>query len=149
MVPERTSGILLLSIEGRCAEVNADVSLDGCAGGVSFGVSCSRGGDRKLRHMEADEILEQLNTRVSPERREVVQDAYTRAAKNGTAAFLTCYFLGLVGAHRLYLGDWRGAALRLLVPIGLALVAVAGILDVLPVVAALALAAGVLLIGLV
>ena len=99
--------------------------------------------------MEPDEIYEQLSARVSPARREDVQAAYTRSAKSGTVAFLTCYFLGLVGAHRLYLGDWRGAALRLLVPIGLALVAVAGILDLAPPIATLALAAGVLVIGLI
>ncbi|HEX6817633.1 MAG TPA: NINE protein [Ktedonobacterales bacterium] len=101
--------------------------------------------------MNADDresMLEYLRTRVPAQRQAAVLTAYERAAKNGTAAFMTCYFLGLFGAHRMYLGDWMGGALRLLVPLSLVIVAIAGAIGLVPSLAALVLAGGLLLIGI-
>src|SRR6476659_513170 len=62
---------------------------------------------------------------------EAVQRAYDARAKNPTTAFLLCYFLGVFGAHRIYLGQWGAAALRLLLPLIAVGLAIVGILDVL------------------
>src|SRR6516225_3025794 len=62
---------------------------------------------------------------------EAVQRAYDARAKSSTTAFLLCYFLGVFGAHRIYLGQWGAAALRLLLPLIAAGLAILGVLDVL------------------
>jgi TM2 domain-containing membrane protein YozV len=62
---------------------------------------------------------------------EAVQRAYDTRAKNPTTAFLLCYFLGVFGAHRIYLSQWGAAALRLLLPLIAIGLASLGILDVL------------------
>jgi len=62
---------------------------------------------------------------------EAVQREYDARAKNPTTAFLLCYFLGVFGAHRIYLGQWGAAALRLLLPLIAIGFAILGVLDVL------------------
>jgi TM2 domain len=62
---------------------------------------------------------------------EAVQREYGARAKNPTTAFLLCYFLGVFGAHRIYLGQWGAAALRLLLPLIAVGLAILGVLDVL------------------
>src|SRR5215469_11500125 len=62
---------------------------------------------------------------------DAVQREYDARAKNATTAFLLCYFLGVFGAHRIYLGQWGAAALRLLLPLIAVALAILGILDVL------------------
>jgi len=62
---------------------------------------------------------------------EAVQRAYDTRAKNPTTAFLLCYFLGVFGAHRIYLSQWGAAALRLLLPLIAIGLAILGVLDVL------------------
>ena len=62
---------------------------------------------------------------------EAVQRAYDARAKNPTTAFLLCYFLGVFGAHRIYLGQWGAVALRLLLPLIAIGLAILGVLDVL------------------
>jgi TM2 domain-containing membrane protein YozV len=60
-----------------------------------------------------------------------LQRDYDSQYKNPTTAFLLCYFLGAIGAHRLYLGQWGAAALRLLLPLIAAALAILGALDIL------------------
>src|SRR4029079_17699447 len=62
---------------------------------------------------------------------EAVQRVYDARAKSSTTAFLLCYFLGIFGAHRMYLGQWGAAALRLLLPLIAVGLAILGVLDVL------------------
>lgn len=40
---------------------------------------------------------------------EAVRKAYRQRAQSETAAFLWCFFLGVAGAHRFYLRQWRSA----------------------------------------
>lgn len=63
---------------------------------------------------------------------DAIQREYDARAKNPTTAFLLCYFLGVVGAHRIYLGQWGAAAVRLLLPLIALALAILGLLDVLP-----------------
>ena len=72
-----------------------------------------------------------LAPQLSPAQQETLQRAYDAHAKNPTTAFLLCYFLGVFGAHRIYLGQWGAAALRLLLPLIAVGLAILGILDVL------------------
>ncbi len=72
-----------------------------------------------------------LAPQLSPAQQETLQRAYDARAKNPTTAFLLCYFLGVFGAHRIYLGQWGAAALRLLLPLIAVGLAIVGILDVL------------------
>jgi TM2 domain-containing membrane protein YozV len=72
-----------------------------------------------------------LAPQLSPAQQETLQRAYDARAKNPTTAFLLCYFLGVFGAHRIYLGQWGAAALRLLLPLIAVGLAILGILDVL------------------
>jgi hypothetical protein len=82
------------------------------------------------------------------EQQDAVQREYDARAKDPTTAFLLCYFLGLVGAHRLYLGQWGAATLRLLLPLTAVALAILGVLDVLPF-ATFSLAVIAILCGLV
>ena len=66
------------------------------------------------------------------EQQDALQREYDARAKNSTTAFLLCYFLGLFGAQRMYLGQWGAAALRLLLPLIALSLAILGALDVLP-----------------
>jgi TM2 domain-containing membrane protein YozV len=73
-----------------------------------------------------------LAPQLSPAQQETLQRAYDARAKNPTTAFLLCYFLGVFGAHRIYLGQWGAAALRLLLPlvaVGLAILGFLGVLS--------------------
>jgi TM2 domain-containing membrane protein YozV len=72
-----------------------------------------------------------LAPQLSPAQQETLQRAYDARAKNPTTAFLLCYFLGVFGAHRIYLGQWGAAALRLLLPLVAVGFAILGFLDVL------------------
>jgi TM2 domain-containing membrane protein YozV len=72
-----------------------------------------------------------LAPQLSPAQQETLQRAYDARAKNPTTAFLLCYFLGVFGAHRIYLGQWGAAALRLLLPLIAVGLTILGFLDVL------------------
>jgi TM2 domain-containing membrane protein YozV len=72
-----------------------------------------------------------LAPQLSPAQQETLQRAYDARAKNPTTAFLLCYFLGVFGAHRIYLGQWGAAALRLLLPLVAVGLTILGFLDVL------------------
>jgi TM2 domain-containing membrane protein YozV len=73
-----------------------------------------------------------LAPQLSPAQQETLQRAYDARAKNPTTAFLLCYFLGVFGAHRIYLGQWGAAALRLLLPLVAIGLAILGLLNQLP-----------------
>jgi hypothetical protein len=57
--------------------------------------------------------LASLTARLSPEEQRTVKARYRAQAKNPTTAFLLCFFLGLFGVHRFYLGDVAGGVVRL------------------------------------
>jgi TM2 domain-containing membrane protein YozV len=67
--------------------------------------------------LDPDDVLEEAVMALPAERQEAVRAAYRRRAKNATAAFLTCYFLGVFGVHRMYLGQWGRALLNLILPL--------------------------------
>jgi TM2 domain-containing membrane protein YozV len=54
-----------------------------------------------------------MTAHLPPEQQRAVRRAYRQQAKHDTAAFLYCFFLGMIGAHRIYLGEWRKALPRL------------------------------------
>jgi TM2 domain-containing membrane protein YozV len=76
-------------------------------------------------------VLYDLAPQLSPAQQETLQSAYDARAKNSTTAFLLCYFLGVFGAHRIYLDQWGAAALRLLLPLVAIGLAIVGLLNVL------------------
>ncbi|HEV2460866.1 MAG TPA: NINE protein [Ktedonobacterales bacterium] len=93
--------------------------------------------------------LTQLTAHLSPQQQETVRKAYKKQAENETAAFLLCFFLGLFGAHRLYLHQWGRGLLHLVVPVAIAAVIAGGLLTGLnPAIIAL-VAIPLLIIGLV
>lgn len=61
--------------------------------------------------------LAQMTAHLAPAQQDEIRRAYRRKAQNPTTAFLLCFFLGLVGAHRMYLRQWGGALMRLLLAI--------------------------------
>jgi TM2 domain-containing membrane protein YozV len=93
--------------------------------------------------------LTQLTAHLSPQQQETVRKAYKKQAENETAAFLLCFFLGLFGAHRLYLHQWGRGLLHLVVPVAIAAVIAGGLLTGLnPAIIAL-VAIPLLIVGLV
>jgi len=76
--------------------------------------------------------IDQLTEHLPADQAREVKRAYRKQAKNETAAFLWCFFLGGVGAHRFYLRQWTRALLHLQVLVIAALVVIAGIIVDLP-----------------
>ncbi|HEX6543787.1 MAG TPA: TM2 domain-containing protein, partial [Ktedonobacterales bacterium] len=66
------------------------------------------------------------------DQRKQLSREYRRGAKNDTAAFLSCFFLGIFGIHHLYLGEWGRGLAHLILPVLGAVVVIAGILGDLP-----------------
>lgn len=99
--------------------------------------------------MDPANYFEQATAMLPPEQRESLRAAYDRRAKNATTAFLTGYFLGLLGAHWMYLGEWGRAAPRLAISALATLVALAGLLAVVPATFALPIVGTLLLAGLI
>ncbi|HEU0027143.1 MAG TPA: TM2 domain-containing protein, partial [Ktedonobacterales bacterium] len=91
--------------------------------------------------------IEELAAHLDRERLKDVKEQYEARATNATAAFLLCFFLGYLGAHRFYVGQWR-AGLARLAPfiLGVASV-VAGFLTAAPLNAALFVIGGVLVLA--
>ncbi|HEV2235100.1 MAG TPA: TM2 domain-containing protein, partial [Ktedonobacterales bacterium] len=58
--------------------------------------------------------LASLTARLTPEEQRAVRARYRTQAKNPTTAFLLCFFLGIFGVHRFYLGDVGGGLIRLI-----------------------------------
>ncbi len=72
--------------------------------------------------------IDQLTETLPASQAREVKLAYRKQAKDETAAFLWCFFLGVIGAHRFYLRQWARALLHLQVLLIAALVVVAGII---------------------
>ncbi len=72
--------------------------------------------------------IDQLTEHLPADQAREVKRAYRKQAKDETAAFLWCFFLGGVGAHRIYLRQWTRALLHLQVLVIAALVVIAGII---------------------
>jgi TM2 domain-containing membrane protein YozV len=69
----------------------------------------------------------QLTEQLAPAQQRDVRRVYKARAKSETAAFLWCFFLGVLGAHRFYLRQWTRAMLHVQLLVVVALVIVAGI----------------------
>jgi TM2 domain-containing membrane protein YozV len=87
----------------------------------------------------------QLTEQLTPAQQRDVRRAYKARAKSETAAFLWCFFLGVLGAHRFYLRQWARAMLHVQLLIVVALVIVAGIVAGWPLVLIAAIAVPVAL----
>lgn len=71
--------------------------------------------------------ITRMTEHLSPAQQQAVRKAYRRRAQSETAAFLWCFFLGITGAHRMYLGQWKRAIGHLALFIALVAVVVAGV----------------------
>ncbi|MGZ3665839.1 MAG: NINE protein [Ktedonobacterales bacterium] len=88
--------------------------------------------------------IKRLTAHLSPQQQAAVKKAYRARAESSTTAFISCFFLGVFGAHRFYLKKWRQGFLHLLLAIAIVLVLVGGFLLNQPV--ATAIIAGILLL---
>ncbi len=59
--------------------------------------------------------IAKLSANLSPQQQREAKAEYRRQAKSPTTAFLLCFFLGIFGAHRFYLGDVGQGLLRLII----------------------------------
>jgi TM2 domain-containing membrane protein YozV len=57
--------------------------------------------------------VSRLSAGLPPAQQKAVREAYQQRAKNPTTAFLLCFFLGIFGAHRFYVGQIGQGVLRL------------------------------------
>lgn len=89
--------------------------------------------------------IKRLTAHLSPQQQAAVRKIYRARAESSTAAFISCFFLGVFGAHRFYLKQWRQGFLHLLLAAVIAAVGVGGLLLNLPVVT-VAIVAGILLL---
>lgn len=92
--------------------------------------------------------IKRLTAHLSPQQQAAVRKVYRERAENSTAAFITCFFLGVLGAHRFYLKQWRQGFLHLLLAAAIALVIGGGLLLRLPVVSVVIIAGILLLLAL-
>jgi TM2 domain len=74
---------------------------------------------------------------------------YRRSAKNETATFLSCFFLGIFGVHHLYLGEWARGVAHLIIPVLAAITVVAGVLGNLPSLPVTLIVVVLLVVGLI
>ncbi|MGZ3676498.1 MAG: TM2 domain-containing protein, partial [Ktedonobacterales bacterium] len=88
--------------------------------------------------------IKRLTAHLSPEQQAAVKKAYRARAESSTAAFISCFFLGVFGVHRFYLKQWRQGFLHLLLAVAIVLVLVGGFLLNQPI--ATAIVAGILLL---
>ena len=91
--------------------------------------------------------IEEMAAHLDGRRQADVKEQYDARATHATTAFLLCFFLGFVGAHRFFLGQWRsGFAHLILFALGAAGVA-GGFLTKSPVNAALFVIGGLLVLA--
>jgi TM2 domain-containing membrane protein YozV len=91
--------------------------------------------------------IEELTAHLDSRRQADVKEQYDARATNATTAFLLCFFLGYIGAHRYYLKQWRsGVAHLVLFALGAAGVVV-GFLTAAPLNAALFVIGGLLILA--
>ena len=89
--------------------------------------------------------IKRLTAHLSSQQQAAVRKVYRQRAESSTAAFVTCFFLGIFGAHRFYLKQWRQGFLHLLLVVAIALVIAGRFFLNLPDVA-VAIVAGILLL---
>lgn len=76
--------------------------------------------------------FDRMAANLPADQRKELSRKYRRGAKNETAAFLSCFFLGIFGAHWFYLGEWSRGFAHLILPVLAAIALVAGTLGALP-----------------
>ncbi|MGO8949474.1 MAG: TM2 domain-containing protein [Ktedonobacterales bacterium] len=72
--------------------------------------------------------IERLTSHLSPSQRDEISRAYKKQEENETAAFLWCFFLGWIGAHRFYLREWGLAIIHVVLVLIMAGIIVAGVM---------------------
>ena len=72
--------------------------------------------------------IRRLTAHLSGSQQDEIVKAYKKRAENETAAFLWCFFLGWMGAHRFYLRQWGQAIIHLLIVVIVAGIIVVGVL---------------------
>ncbi len=73
--------------------------------------------------------IKRLTAHLSEGQRDEIAKAYKQQAVNETAAFLWCFFLGWLGAHRFFLHQWGQAILRLVIALIAIGIVVVGVID--------------------
>lgn len=71
--------------------------------------------------------INRLTAHLSPQQQADVAKAYHREAEHSTTAFLYCFFLGIFGVHRFYLGQWRKGIAHLVFPLLIAAAVIVGV----------------------
>jgi len=71
--------------------------------------------------------ITKLSAHLTPALQEQVKTAYHKESKDQTTAFLLCFFLGLFGAHRFYLGEVGKGLAHLALTLAAVIVLVTGI----------------------
>jgi TM2 domain-containing membrane protein YozV len=72
--------------------------------------------------------IKRLTAHLSQSQQEEISKAYKKQAENETAAFLWCFFLGWMGAHRFYLRQWGQGIIHLILALITVAIAVGGAL---------------------
>ena len=91
--------------------------------------------------------IEEMAAHLDRQRLKDVKEQYDTRATNATVAFLLCFFLGYLGAHRFYLGQWRSGLAHLVVFTLGATSVITGFLTTAPLNAALFVIGGVLVLA--
>jgi TM2 domain-containing membrane protein YozV len=79
-----------------------------------------------VRFMTVD--IKRLTAHLSQSQQDEITKAYKKQAVNETAAFLWCFFLGWMGAHRFYLRQWGQGIIHLILALITVIIAVGGAL---------------------
>jgi TM2 domain-containing membrane protein YozV len=72
--------------------------------------------------------IKRLTAHLSQSQQDEITKAYKKQAENETAAFLWCFFLGWMGAHRFYLRQWGQGIIHLILALITIVIAVGGAL---------------------
>jgi TM2 domain-containing membrane protein YozV len=72
--------------------------------------------------------IKRLTAHLSQSQQDEITKAYEKQAENETAAFLWCFFLGWMGAHRFYLRQWGQGIIHLILALITVVIAVGGAL---------------------
>lgn len=91
--------------------------------------------------------FDELAAHLDRQRRDETKKQYEERSANATAAFLLCFFLGYLGAHRFYLGQWRSGLAHLVIFLLGAAGVVAGFFTSAPLNAALWVIGGALILA--
>ncbi len=91
--------------------------------------------------------IEEMAAHLGKPRQNEVVEQYEQSHTHATTAFLLCFFLGYIGAHRFYLGQWRSGLAHLAIFALGAAALVAGFLTTAPLNAAFFVIGGVLVLA--